>query len=502
MLDLKTCRVRWDKENYVPRKVYGFETAPGSGTPREIAEGFLEENRDVLKITAAPADLRYERTVESLGGTTVLFQQYHGDTPIHAAWVTIHIDRENRIFLVKNDTVPVSKVSEGLARKSGVDLSAKEVDGIVKEHIGEYGVLDSEIRKETMVYAKRGQLREAWKVKFSTKSPKGSWILFIDRRTGAIIEERNVLWKATGKGRVFMPNPVVTLDRDDLLDKRDGSQEVFTRAYRTVTLQGLEPGGYLKGPYVDTGNTRKRASSPALDFRYTRDDERFEEVNTYYHIDSFQRYLQGLGFSGDRGILARPIRVDVHGMPDDNSWYDPNPGKKDLTFGNGGVDDAEDAEIILHEYGHALQDAIIPGFGMSHEAGAMGEGFGDYLAASFFSRFKRPERRVRLAEWDAKGVEGGPFPCVRRLDSQKLYPGGMAGEVHEDGEIWSACLWKVRRILGQRKADTVILESQFYLNQYADFRDGAEAIIAAEKNLYGGSHRKSLTTVFKERGIL
>jgi hypothetical protein len=40
--------------------------------------------------------------------------------------------------------------------------------------------------------------------------------------------------------------------------------------------------------------------------------------------------------------------------------------------------------------------------------------------------------------------------------------------------------------------------------QYADFRDGADAIIIimAEKNLYGGKRSKGLTRIIRERGIL
>jgi Zn-dependent metalloprotease len=77
----------------------------------------------------------------------------------------------------------------------------------------------------------------------------------------------------------------------------------------------------------------------------------------------------------------------------------------------------------------------------------------------------------------------------------------MTGEVHDDGEIWSACLWKVKALLGKKKADTVILESHFYLSQYSDFRDGADAIITAERNLYGGKKTKGLIKIFKDRGI-
>ena len=66
--------------------------------------------------------------------------------------------------------------------------------------------------------------------------------------------------------------------------------------------------------------------------------------------------------------IPRPIKVNVNGRIDeDNSFY--SPGTKALTFGRGGVDDAEDAEIILHEYGHSIQDNQVPGFGASAQAG-------------------------------------------------------------------------------------------------------------------------------------
>jgi hypothetical protein len=106
------------------------------------------------------------------------------------------------------------------------------------------------------------------------------------------------------------------------------------------------------------------------------------------------------------------------------------------------VDDAEDADVIIHEYWHAVQDAIISGFGQDKEGRAMGEGFGDYVAGTFHERHKKKDRKYRVGEWDAKGYEGGPQECLRRLDSKKHYPDDMEGEEHADGEIWSACLWK------------------------------------------------------------
>lgn len=503
MFDLRRCKVRWDRDNYVPKKVYDFETEPMTGEPQVIAETFLKENLQALKISASMEDLRFEQVTESLGGKTVLFQQHFDGTPIHGAWVAIHINNENRIFLVVNDTVPAKTLETKIGRrKAAVSLSQGRIDTIIENKAKEHGTLATEIQKEDMLYAMKGTFRPVWKVKFGTEKPAGSWILFIDKATGHVIDERNVLRKSVGKGKVFMPNPIVTLDRDDLFDLADSHQAIFGPAYKTVQLKDLEADGHLKGPYADVTKTKNPANSPALDFRFTRDNDHFEEVMAYYHIDAVQRYAQSLGFADSRAVLNRPIGVNAHGTKDDNSYYDPSPGRHDITLGDGGVDDAEDAEILIHEYGHAIQDAIVPGFGQKTEGRVMGEGFADYLAGTFYCKYKRGDRKLKLGEWDAKGYQGGLCECLRRLDSVKHYPEDMEGEEHADGVIWSACLWRVRKLLGATKADTVILESHFYLSQYSDLRDGADAIIMAEKNLYGGKRTKGLTKIFKDFGIL
>ena len=43
-------------------------------------------------------------------------------------------------------------------------------------------------------------------------------------------------------------------------------------------------------------------------------------------------------------------------------------------------------------------------------------------------------------------------PCLRRLDGTKHYPEAIVGEVHDDGEIWSAALWQIRGAIGAANA--------------------------------------------------
>jgi hypothetical protein len=156
---------------------------------------------------------------------------------------------------------------------------------------------------------------------------------------------------------------------------------------------------------------------------------------------------------------------NVAGGRDDNSFY--SPGTSTLSFGTGGVDDAEDAEIILHEYGHAIQDAQVPGWGEVEEAMAMGEGFGDYFAASFFAEVKPAAMRPTVGNWDATFYSAENPPALRRLDSNKKYPKDLTSDEHDNGELWSASLWQLRAAVGRHVADRLAIAHHFLLNRRA-----------------------------------
>jgi hypothetical protein len=223
----------------------------------------------------------------------------------------------------------------------------------------------------------------------------------------------------------------------------------------------------------------------------------------YYHIDGAVRYLERLGYRGRRTIFHEPMRVDVNGTPEDNSWY--SPWEKQLTFGTGAIDDAEDAETILHELGHAVQDAICPDFGQSAEAAAMGEGFGDYFAGSFFAEKKPDDYRACVMTWDGLLVgldERSRPPCLRRLDEKRTFAAlREGGDEHENGKIWSATLWEIRDALGRRTADTIIIESHFQLDGFTTFARGARAMIDADTNLNRSRPVPTLTRIFRRRRI-
>jgi hypothetical protein len=311
---------------------------------------------------------------------------------------------------------------------------------------------------------------------------------------------------ATATGTVFHPNPVQQLGDESLTDAKDADYGALAPAYRQVTLTDLDGSGSLTGRYVrvksETGKAA-RITDGALPAHH-RDSDQFEQVMGYYWVTTAQRYLQHLGFgSALRPVNQRQIELRINQYGGDNSFF--RGDKANITLGKGGVDDAEDAEVIVHEYGHSVQDGQVPGFGTNLESGAIGEAFGDYLAVAVTSWATgtpsgTPEPCV--ADWDSVSYTSGPTHCLRRLDGTKHYPEDMVGEVHADGEIWSRSLWDIRQALGDGKAGTLIVEAQFAFAPDTSFRSAAEATVAAAQRLYGAEAAQATRKAFADRGIL
>ena len=186
----------------------------------------------------------------------------------------------------------------------------------------------------------------------------------------------------TGVASVFVSNPVQSLGDESLTDQKDSDAAVPDAAYYQVTLTNLDGSGFLKGDYANVySETGNPAYSPTNTFQYTRSQDEFEQVMAYYWVTESQKYIHGLGFGvSRRPIDNQPQRVRINQLGYDNSFETDHP-TLELRFGKGGVDDAEDGEVILHEYGHAIHSSQNFSFA-SEEAGAISEGFGDYWAVT------------------------------------------------------------------------------------------------------------------------
>jgi hypothetical protein len=300
----------------------------------------------------------------------------------------------------------------------------------------------------------------------------------------------------TAQGKVFDPNPVVTLRDETLTDQKDADHAALQDAYKLVTLTNLDGSGYLRGDYADVCGTKSCAFSSDGTFLFGRDHTWFEQVMAYHAITQSQLYIQSLGFTN---VNNEPQMVRADQFGGDNSFYDP---KKDtITVGKGGVDDGEDAEVIWHELGHAIQDDQVPGFGVTHDANSIGEGFGDYWAFTMSVPVSDGFELGCIADWDSVSYTvGDAVHCLRRVDLD-LTVDDQTGRIHHDGQIWSRALYDIHNALGRETADTIILQAQFDFGVDPSFAQAARATVDAAEAIAGHGAAIKVQNAFRDRGI-
>ena len=203
----------------------------------------------------------------------------------------------------------------------------------------------------------------AWKLVVFSDAPLGDFLTLVGATSGKLLFQENRIAFDTGSGLVYSPNPMQASGDLGLSDNVDSTSAALDNGRVAVTLLGLDPGlGTLKGEYVDLvslagGLAVADANEVSRIYNYDRSDDRFEQVTIYHSIDSIQRYFHSLGFDDDtgaiNGIRDFPTLAHAHWNTADQSFY--STGDNAVHFGDGGVDDGEDGDIVAHEYGHAVQ---------------------------------------------------------------------------------------------------------------------------------------------------
>lgn len=506
------------------RKLVNQQRVPGKGPAAEIAQQFIADHAQVLFDAPAAAKsgdvevgavtFRLFRETSSLSGEHVWLQAYVNDVPVERGFVVTHLTHDGKVLFVTNELgdvafTPTAAVAS-LDRAAALAAAAGIVGG------------DGRLRgpsKAELVYRREGDvMRLAWRTELPAYKPYGDWEVLIDAVSGAKIAQRDLLVcikpeekpaslaepafepvpdpmnlhkgaKVNGTGMAFVANPLN--NHADRYSWRDGNA-IIDSARDNVTLGNLSGSGLLAGSWVEVFNTdAARANEPTLTYNYSAllANGHFQEVNVYYHINYWQEYMRSLGILNARD---RVTNCYAHQGEDDNSDYSPSLDR--IRYGDGGVDDSDDGEIVVHEYGHAIHNDIVPNFVYSGETGAISEGFGDYLGAALGNN-------ALVGEWDATSYNAGPPPFLRRTDTNKHYPEDIAGEVHDDGEIISAAWWDLRNLVGPTVGDQLVIEGMFYTGTTATFQDYADGVVAADQALYGGTHIGYIFQAFGGRGI-
>ena len=487
-------RARWHPNRRTVRSLYNLTLPASKGTLETSARQCISDYSDLFAMTDPIIELRLKYIQSSLTGKHVRFHQYHNGIEVYGAAISIHTNHSGQIRVIHSNYFPQINISTAASFSPDQAISIAIADAGVFE-------VRKPPRANLVIFPSRdvGQIgdyadayRLAYRVNLHSRQPLASWECIIDANTGEPLYQQNLLRYADGRGRVFNPNPVVALKDFTLMDQDDAADAIPEEAYTDVILRELDGSGFLDGPYVSTRLTENRANEPTLVFNYLRDDPRFEEVMVYYHVDTVARYLKGLGFDF---VNNWQLPANVHVGVTRAGFYDDSDGS--IGFGDAGADIAEDAEVIVHEYGHAILDRQVPGINKG-EGGAIHEGFSDFLAASFFSAVSDGFSDAIVFEW--AGSED-PEVATRPVNGNKRYPEDIEGNPHADGQIWSAALWKIFEAIGRNASIRMVVESHFFLSPDAELVDGASAILIADQELNGGANFDLILGIMENRGF-
>ncbi len=507
-VDELPCAVRIDGENYRSYRECDF---PASRQAAEAgARIFLARYANALGMASQGDDLVLIEVKYGLASSHSRFQQVLDGYPVFGARVSVHQGPNGTVQTLHTNYYANLRAERRAA--APLSVAAAEIAGRTAAQVTS---LRHPTRSRLVWFPRKDNGAVlAWEMTLFAGQPLGDFVTVVDAYTGEVLFQENRLAFDTGSGYAYVPNPYQTQGNNTgMNDNGDATSPILDAQRISVTLQGLDSGtGLLMGEYVDLA-TLNSTSLPDNDadeatrvYAYDRADGRFEQVVIYHSIDSIQRHFQALSFSDSNipsnGIRDFPTLANAHWYDQDQSFY--STGDDAVHFGDGGVDDGEDADIIAHEYGHAVQHDQNASWG-GGEMGAMGEGFGDYLAASFYLASGDPTFQAAngpcVGEWDATSYSGSNPPCLRRTDGTKIYPDDLTGSVHDDGEIWSRALWDFRLALGP-SVDAIVLEHHFALPAGATMPTAALEVLQANQNLNGGANDAIIRQAFCDRGIL
>lgn len=307
---------------------------------------------------------------------------------------------------------------------------------------------------------------------------------------------------STVKARVFLPDPLSRkgwIYGGNFRDRNDSNAVWLEGEMQTVILSCMfENDSFrLRTPRLSFADVSPPFSNHAAgrdSLCFSRDQAEFEEVNIFYHITELQNWWNAMGF----GDYSDTVVLDAHALfGTDESAFDPTVWPPTIEFGDGGVDDGEDADAPVHEYTHAAFNHLVPGGYNGTERKAVEEGICDFMAVAYSARFTSHQTGW-VYNWDGHNE----FWPGRNLLNQKTYPGSITSQSHSDGELFGAALLDLAMETGFDSALKIAMEAMPLMVAGMGMRQCARLMLQADSLTNEGRTAWSIIKAFYPRGLL
>lgn len=487
------------------------------------AKKYLNQNSKTFGIQDY-SDLKLSFVKKGNSGETLRFQQSINNIPVYQSEILVHYNKDGKVSYtsIENLKKEVANID------TNVTFSA--ADATQKAHVESHskGRITFEENNLYVYITDDVQTKLVYRVVTKSYEHPGTWETIVDAKNGEIISVKDIanyhhkngekkpakkksknaeVTKpafVSGNGYIFNPDPLSKMQVSyggNYVDNNDATNASLDAARSLVTIPELEfnAGVYkLKGSYAEIKDietpTTGLFTQATNQFLFNRNDQGFEAVNAYWHVDNSLRYI-----NETLGIVCKPftnggiLQFDPHGLDgDDNSYYSGGQ----LVFGEGCVDDAEDADVVLHELGHGVHDWLTNG-NLSQVQG-LSEGCGDYWAQSYSRSLNQWASNTPQYNWMFSWDGHNECWSGRITNYTVLYPG--SGAIHTRGQIWASALMRIYDKIGREKTDRAFLEGLSMTGSSTNQQSAAIAVRQAALDMIGqfGFKCSDITTMTTE----
>jgi hypothetical protein len=464
----------------------------------ENVESYLSETLSHFNNDRNKLHLIYEKN--SPYSKHYLYEQRFNGFPVYNSWVKTNTTQTDKAFSIYDNSYNTEKWNSQLLNYEIARLKNSNAD---TDFENAFTLNRKILLKEINIAVIDEMPLAVWKYRlFGNNAYYREFLINAQSEILLSIDLNSYNTDSTAQALVFLPDPLTRANKfynPPFVNDNNGfnpsldSQSVE----KEIKVFFLSDNFFLQNQYVNINDFDAPFIAPATattpEFFFARSESGFEDANAIYHITEYQKYIQSLGFN----LSDYQIQVDPHALNgDDNSLFSPGTVPPRLYFGTGGVEDAEDADVIIHEYNHALSnDANNSNFGS--ERRALDEGLCDYFATSY-SKSIDTFRWADMFTWDGHNEYWNGRTAV----STSIYPNDLSTSIHENGEMWSTALMEIWDAIGREATDKIMLQTLYALSPNMTFANAAQEFIIADTLVYNGIHFCEIYAAFLRRGFV
>jgi extracellular elastinolytic metalloproteinase len=530
---------------------------PQSGPPDLIARDFLADHSAMFGLNRSQIlEMRLMNEDTDRDTTFLNYEQMIAGVPVFQGQVQVAINKGQVISINEGLVIPETlintnpRLSESEGMQSAfqfagrqapasfdmmVSRSAKGDRAVYKNPFGEN--LEDVLSEMTIMrVGPRAVL--AWHT-YVDVGPNRWYEMVVDADSGALLYRYN-LYADVAQGTVFRVNGLGQRTLESFVGDTTINTAAGWMGTSTVTT-GNNVEAYLDSDAnnapdaVNTADLQNgHAFSSIQDFTFPftvgvdpRTQRAAAVANLFYFNNIMHDFVYRLGFTEAAGNFqtnnfgrggtgndsVRAEAQDGSGTNNANFGTPPEgqrPRMQMFLFTRGttsladDLDGDEDGDVVLHEYGHGVSNRLVGGPANTSclggtQAGAMGEGWSDYWAATFYGNGVIGEY---VTNNTTRGIRRAAYTVPANPVHDSYADLGVGGfEVHSDGEVWAATLWDLRQTLGAAIADSLVLQGMKFTPCSPSFLNARDGILMADQNLNGSANRCTIWTVFARHGM-